>query len=102
MNMTKLNKPIRNITALEREIYRLELEARKMEDKMGDNYQYLKSHFPGLLIGSVIQHSAGKSIKYTILDSIWKNEKVQESMHTVAENITERVAAWVKRKFGGK
>jgi hypothetical protein len=98
--MAKIKQPIRNITALEREIYRLELEAKKMEEKMSDRYEYLKDHFPGLVVGSFIQQAAGKSIKYTILDSIWKNEKVQESVHAVAENITERVASWIKRKFG--
>ena len=99
--MSKINSPIRNITALEREIYRLELEAKKMEEKMNDNYTYLKNHFPGLLVGSFIQQAAGKSIKYTILESIWKNEKVQDSVHAVAENVTERLASWIKRKFGG-
>ncbi len=98
--MSKINSPIRNITALEREIYRLELDAKKMEEKMGDNYTYLKNHFPGLVVGSFIQQAAAKSIKYTILESIWKNEKVQDSVHAVAENVTERVASWIKRKFG--
>jgi hypothetical protein len=99
--MTNIKQPIRNITALEREIYRLELEAKKMEDKMSDNYAYLKDHFPGLVVGSFIQQAAAKSIKFTILDSVWKNEKVQESVHAVAENVTERLASWIKRKFGG-
>jgi len=100
--MAKIKQPIRNMTALEREIYRLELEAKRMEDKIGDNYDYFKHHFPGLVVGSFIQHASGKSIKYTILESIWKNEKVQESVQAVAENITERVSTWIKRKFGGK
>jgi hypothetical protein len=99
--MTNIKQPIRNITALEREIYHLELEAKKMEDKMSDNYAYLKDHFPGLVVGSFIQQAAAKSIKFTILDSVWKNEKVQESVHAVAENVTERLASWIKRKFGG-
>lgn len=100
--MPNIKQPIRNITALEREIYRLELEAKKMEEKMSNNYVYLKDHFPGLVVGSFIQQAAGKSIKYTILESVWKNEKVQESVHAVAENITERVASWIKRRFGSK
>ena len=99
--MAKIKQPIHNITALEREIYRLELESKKMEEKMSDRYEYLKDHFPVLVVGSFIQKSAAKSIKYTILQSIWKNEKVQESVHAVAENITERLASWIKRKFGG-
>jgi hypothetical protein len=96
MNM----KPIRNMTALEREIYRLELDARRMEDKIGDNYIYLKKHFPSLLAGSVIQQAAGKSIKYAILESVWNNEKVQEGVQSILANVSERLASWVKNKFG--
>lgn len=97
----KIKKPIRNMTALEREIFRLELESRRMEDKIGDNFTYLKSNFPSLIAGSALHYAAGKSVKWTILESIWKNEKVQEGVQSVVANVSERFAAWVKKKFGG-
>jgi hypothetical protein len=96
----KIKKPIRNITSLEREIYRLELESRRLEDKIGDNYKYLKSNFPSLIAGSAFRYATGKSVKWTILESIWKNEKVQDGVQSVVANVSERFAAWVKKKFG--
>ena len=96
----KIKKPIRNITSLEREIFRLELESRRLEDKIGDNYKYLKSNFPSLIAGSAFRYAAGKSVKWTILESIWKNEKVQDGVQSVVANITERLAGWVNKKFG--
>jgi hypothetical protein len=97
--MSKIKSPIRNLTALEKEIYRLQLDAIKMEDKLGDNFNYLKTHFPEMAIGSISQRFTSRSLWGYMAEVLLQNENVRQKMGKGMEWLADKSASWLKKKF---
>ena len=98
--MSKIKGPIRNLTALEKEIYRLELEANRTEGKLGDNFKYLKHHFPEMAIGSITQRFASRSLWVSVVELLFQNDHLRGKMGKGLEWLAEKSASWIKHKFG--
>jgi hypothetical protein len=99
--MSKIKGPIRNLTALDKEIYRLQLEAIKTEGKLGDNFKYVKRHFPEMVLGTITQRFASRSLWASVFDLMLQNENLRSKMGKGAEWLADKSTAWIKKKFGG-
>jgi hypothetical protein len=97
--MSKIKTPIRNLTALDKEIYRLQLDAIKLENKLGDNFKYFKNRFPELIIGSISQRFASRSLWSYMLELFLENEHIRSKMGKGMEWLAEKSTSWFKKKF---
>ena len=98
--MSKFKGPIKNLTALDKEIYRLQLEAIKAEGKLGDQYRHLKNHFPEMALGSLSQRFASRSLWVSLADMLLQHENIRSKMGKGMEWLASKTAAWAKKKFG--
>jgi hypothetical protein len=101
--MAKVQRPVTNLTALDKEIYRLQLEARKLEDKLDENVAYLREHAAGMTFNSVFrrQRSGSDMLKDKIADSIWSNPRLQDGLCRIIDHLVDKAAEGVE-KFAEK
>jgi hypothetical protein len=85
----KKAKNIHNLDTLEREIYRLQLEVKNMEQKFDRNFDHLQQNYSSMFMGSFFRRKKesdeGKS---SFFDSFFKNE----NFHAAVSKITDRLA----------
>lgn len=84
--MKRATHSIKNISELDKEIYRLQLQAKNLEDKMDDQLTYLQQHYPGMIMNSVLPNK--ENITQRLTGSLLNNQKVQ----TVLEKLTDHLA----------
>jgi hypothetical protein len=83
---------IKNLESLEREIYRLQGKTRKMEDKLGDNFDYLQDNFSSLFMNSFFRgRSKDKGKENGESSSFFKN-KAGYFFEEVSDHIAGKVA----------
>src|ERR1043166_6890454 len=89
---------IKNIDTLEKEIYRLQLEARNYKDKLEENLEYLQKHYASMAMNSFFKKnsSAKEKVKEKILNSIWENEKVRTGIDKIVDYVTEKATDGVE------
>lgn len=93
--MARSRKPVRSLTALEKEIYRLRLHAKKVERQLDDNVGYLKENFGSLLYHSIFRrhyHSAADMLKSRLAESLWNNEKLQHNIGKLLDQLLNKIA----------
>ncbi len=84
---------IRNLDTLEKEIYRLKLEARSLEDKFDRNMDHLENEFPSMAMNSIFGKCAGeRSHKKNFFDSLFDSSKFSEGMNRIRDEIASRAA----------
>ena len=84
---------IKNLESLEREIYRLQVKTRKMEDKLEDNFEYLQNNFSSLLMNSFFQKRSKDKVKENgETSSFFKNEKAGYFFGKVSDHLAGKVA----------
>jgi hypothetical protein len=86
---------IKNIDTLEKEIYRLQLEARNCKDKLGKNLEHLQKHYASMTMNSF--SSRNSSTKEKIFSSIWENEKVRNGLDKIVSYVAEKASDGVER-----
>jgi len=85
----KKAKNIHSLDSLEREIYRLKLEAKSIEDKMDHNFEHLQENFSSMTMNSFCSKRKNKEDgKDSLFGSFLKNEK----LNSVADKITDHIA----------
>jgi len=87
----KKSKDIHNMDSLQREIYRLKLEARDIEDKLDDNFDYLQQNYSSMTMNSFLPGEKKGNPGKGIFSSFIKNENVASFMNNISGHITERV-----------
>ncbi len=86
--MKKTNN-IHNLDTLQREIYRLKLEARNMEEKLNQNMDYLQKNCGSMTLNSFFHKSRqNENSKRSVYDSFIKSDICK----TVVSKIKDRVA----------
>jgi hypothetical protein len=84
-------KNIHNLDSLEREIYRLSLEAKKKEEEIDNNFDYLRSNFGSLLINSFsCKMKKNAEQKSGLFESTLKDETLKSAFTKVTDHITNR------------
>ena len=77
----KKNRAIHDLDSLEKEIFRLRLEAKNMEDKMEGEFNRLVKSGAVMIRNSIfcnVTENAGKGLDY-ILDKLFNRKKKQSS-----------------------
>ncbi|HYM93079.1 MAG TPA: hypothetical protein VET23_02995 [Chitinophagaceae bacterium] len=95
-----MSTKIKNLDTLEKEIYRLRLEAKNYEDKLEESLEHFQRNYTSMALNSVFSRSSQKEsgkekIKEKIFSSIWENEKIRNGIDKIigflAEKTTEGV-----------
>ena len=101
--MKTSNRNIKTLTALNQQIYELNLEKRTMEDKLEGNWQHLQKHFPSMLRQTIFQ-TVKEHTKQGWAYNFFSIPKVQEAVGNAAQKLTSKVEDiflhWLEKKFG--
>ena len=89
---------IKNLDTLEKEIYRLQLEARNYKDKLERNFEYLQKHYTSMAINSFFKKNSSteEKVKEKILNTLWENEKVRTGIDKIVDYVTEKASDGVE------
>jgi hypothetical protein len=82
-------KNIHNLDSLEREIYRLKLETKNIEEKLDHNLEHLHENFSSMAMNSFFRKNKNEE-KDNIFGSFLKNEKLNTFVNKITDHITER------------
>jgi hypothetical protein len=93
-----MSSKIRNLDTLEKEIYRLQLEARNYEDRLEKNFDYLKQHYASMTMNTIAgaAASAKEKVKEKIFDAIWQNEKVRSGIDKIVSYLADKAAEGIE------
>ena len=101
----KKTRNIHNIDTLEREIYRLKLEARNIEDRLDSNLDHLQQNYFSMTMNSVFCTEDKKKDANGFWNSFSKNDGFASAMNSIAGTIAGKAAeafeSWV-HKFTNK
>lgn len=89
---------IKNLDTLEKEIYRLRLEAKNYESKLEENLDHLQKNYASMTMNSIFNKtSSGKEkIKEKIFSSIWENEKVRNGLDKIISFLTDKTVEGIE------
>lgn len=91
-------KNIHNLDSLECEIYRLQLEAKRIEEKLDHNLEHLHENFSSMAMNSFFCHKRNKiSEKDSLISEVLDNEKLNSVLGKVTDRMAERAAAGIDR-----
>lgn len=92
--MTRSKQKIKNLDSLEKEIYRLQLEARNTAGKLEKNFDHFQQHYGSMTMNSFFSGaSKGKEkIKEKLFSSVWENEKVQNGVNKIIDHLADKAA----------
>jgi len=98
---------IHNLDSLEREIYRLNSEAKNIEEKLDKNLDYLQDNCWTMTMNSLFSKNESRKNGDT---GFWKNffkhEGFNTTINTIAGNIADRASeglhGWMNNFFGKK
>jgi len=80
---------IHNLDTLEKEIYRLKLKAKNIEEKWDDNFEKLQHNYPSMFMNSFfLKKNEKKTNGNGFFTSFFKND----ALNTVLNKVTDRVA----------
>lgn len=86
----KKTKNIHNLDSLEREIYRLRLEAKKTGEKLDVNFDYLHENFDSLLMNSLSKSNMQNKEKSNFLISTLKNRALNAVLTKITSHFADR------------
>ena len=100
----KKKKNIKDIDTLEKEIYRLKLEAKRTEDKFENNIDYLERNYPSMVVNSFF--SGEKEKENGSSHSFFRSERLNSILSSVTDHIAEKASDGIKdqidKLFGKK
>jgi len=104
--MAKAYPEIHNLDSLDREIYHLQLEARKIEDKIDDSLEYFQENYGKMLRRSLFNKASSAteqngSIPGQLFHSFVQNEKVQGVLEKLMDVAAAKVSEAVEKIFPG-
>jgi hypothetical protein len=89
--MIKARRKINNLQSLEKEIYRLKVEAKKMEDKLDGNFDHLQENFFSMAINSFLHHRWYKdSWSTNIVAGLLNNERLQNALSRLFSYVADK------------
>ncbi|MBS1917808.1 MAG: hypothetical protein JST87_16165 [Bacteroidetes bacterium] len=86
-------KKFQNIQALEKEIRKLRLRAKQMENEFDDNFSHLQENYLPMALNSVLPKKiAYKGIPATIISLLLDNERFRNTVIKLSEEVIDRVS----------
>ncbi len=102
----KERETIHNLDSLEREIYRLKLEAKNIEGKLDKNLDYLQDNYWRMTMNSLFCKDDNTTREDGFWKKVFKQDGVNETIDTIAANITDKASeslhGWMNSFFGKK
>ena len=96
----KKNDTIHNLDTLEKEIYRLKLDARLKEVHLTENWEQLLRDFPEILTNSISCRKREKENgKGTLGERIFNNERRSAFIDKIVEKFSDRIAQKIDDLF---
>jgi hypothetical protein len=92
---------IKNLDSLEKEILRLQLEARSKADKLEKNFDHFRENYASMTMNMIFNRScrkeAGKEkLKEKLFNSIWGNEKVHNGIDRICGHLADKAAGGIE------
>ncbi|OQY95555.1 MAG: hypothetical protein B6D37_05125 [Sphingobacteriales bacterium UTBCD1] len=92
---------IKNLDSLEKEIYRLRLEAKNYEGKLEENLDHLQKNYASMTFNTVFSRSPDKEsgkerIKEKIFSSIWENERIRSGIDKIIGHLADRASEGIE------
>jgi len=89
----KKGRNIHNLDSLEREIYRLKLEAKNISEKMDRNFEHFHGNFSSITMNSFCRKEKKKEGETeSLFGSFLKNEKLNNFAGKITDRIANRAA----------
>jgi hypothetical protein len=86
-------KKFENIQALEKEIRKLKLRAKQMEDEFDDNFSHLQENYLPMTLNSVLpKKTVYKGIPATVISLFLEHERFRNTAIKLSEEIIDRVS----------
>lgn len=102
----KKTKNIHTLDSLEREIYRLRLEARETEEKLDSNFAYLHENFDTLLLNSFSKRNKQEKDQSSSFISALKSHTLNAVINKMISHVADRMIKGIDnlacRLFRGK
>ncbi|MBK5270704.1 MAG: hypothetical protein JJE22_06790 [Bacteroidia bacterium] len=98
--MSNKNRNIRNLDTLEKEIYRLQLEAKQIEERLDSNLDHFQHNYAYMAMNSLFHRSSGKEkVKEKIFSSILENEKISKGIDKIFGYLADKTAEGIENLF---
>jgi hypothetical protein len=91
--MATTAKKFNNLQSLEKEIRRLKLHAKQMEDQFDDNFSHLQENYIGMVLNSVLpEKPIYKGIPATIVSLFLEHDRFRNTMIKLAEQLIDKAS----------
>jgi len=96
--MANTSSKIKNLDTLEKEIYRLQLEAKNKKERLEENLDYFQKHYASMTVNSIFNRSSSgkEKVKEKFFSSIWENEKIQNGVNKIISHLADRAAEGIE------
>jgi hypothetical protein len=92
-----MKKHIKNLDTLEKEIYRLQLKAKSLEEKFDDRLDHLRENYSSMLMNSLFRKNNTKeTVTGAVAGSVLNNERLQNAFSRVADHLIDRAAEGIE------
>lgn len=83
---------IHNLDTLEKEIYRLKLHSKKLEDNMDDNFNHLREHYGRMARNSFFskKDNLKDALGAGIAGTFFRNERLQQVIDKIVNHLAEK------------
>jgi hypothetical protein len=86
-------KKFENLQSLDREIRRLKLKAKQMENDFDDNFDHLQENYLPMVLNSVLPEKIRyKGIPATIISLFLEHDRFRNTVIKLAEEVIDRVS----------
>ena len=85
-------KKFENIQALEKEIRKLKLRAKQMENEFDDNFSHLQENYLPMVLNSVLpKKTTYKGIPATVISLLLEHDRFRNTVIKLAEELIDKV-----------
>lgn len=101
------SKEIHSLQKLEKEIYRLQLKAKNIEQQLDDNFDHLQDNFHGMAWNSLIRYKSSKQRwSAGVVQGLLSQERLQDALARIvsylADKLSDGIEGLIGRIFGKK
>jgi len=91
--MPNLNKADRSMDALDKDISRLRVKAKQLEEKIDENFNYFQQHSGSMFVRSLLPRKfEGEDLTgLPIVDTVLQNERLQNILLKLADLVAEKL-----------
>lgn len=94
-----MNKPIRNINALNRSIRELREKQRSIEEKLDQNFQELRGNYFSMTMNSIFGGRKSQSNFWAdLVGRIMESEKLQNGIGKMVSNLADKIGDALKHE----